>query len=88
MDDIALIHHDKEELQKMIDTTDDIAKRYHIKFGKEKSQIITIGKNVITTPTEIGELSLDNTNTYKYLGLTINNKGNLIDHLRKNKRQS
>ena len=34
MDDVALFHHDKEELQNMLDITDDIATRYHIKFGK------------------------------------------------------
>ena len=42
MDDVVLIHHDKEEIQKMLNITDDIAMRYHIKFGKEKSQILTV----------------------------------------------
>ena len=36
MADVVLIHHDKEEIQKMINITNEIAKRYHIKFGKEK----------------------------------------------------
>ena len=87
MDDVALIHHDKDELQKMLDITDDIAKRYHIKFGKEKSQILTIGKNESTPQggAEIGDLTLDNTATYKYLGMIVNNKGSLQDHLTKTK---
>ena len=28
----------------MLDITDEVSKRYHIKFGQEKSQTITIGK--------------------------------------------
>ena len=28
MDDVALFHHDREELQRMLDITDDIATRY------------------------------------------------------------
>ena len=39
MDDVALFHNDPKELQKMLDVTDDIAKRFHIKFGKEKGSI-------------------------------------------------
>ena len=37
MDDVVLIHHNKEEIQRMLNITDDIAKRYNIKFGKEES---------------------------------------------------
>ena len=37
MDDVVLIHHDKEELQEMLDTTNDIGKSFHIQFGKGKA---------------------------------------------------
>ena len=83
MDDVALIHNDHNELQKMLDTTDEIAKRYHIKFGKEKSQIITIGKSTINHNFHLGDQILDQTTNYKYLGMSINDKGNLEDHLNK-----
>ena len=74
MDDVALIHKNKNELQKMLNITDEIAKRYHIKFGQEKSQTITIGKTP-ETPFKLGQIDLENVTTYKYLGTTINNKG-------------
>ena len=45
MDDVVLIHHDKEELQKMLNTTNGIARRFHIKFGREKSRLLTIGND-------------------------------------------
>ena len=53
MDDVALIHHDKEELRRMLNTctTNELANIYHIKFGKEKSQSMTI--NGKTPNTEI-----------------------------------
>ena len=83
MDDVPLFHHDKEELQRMLDITDDIATRYHIKFGKEKSQVLTIGKTQTEPQFKLGQSPLDNTKTYQYLGMTINNKGNLTNHLKK-----
>ncbi len=84
MDDVALIHHDIEELQQMLDITDEIAKRYHIKFGKAKSQILTIGKTT-GAKLHLGDMELDQTNTYKYLGITLNNKGTMEDHITKTK---
>ena len=55
MDDIALIHHDDKELQNtcMLNITEEIAKRYSIKFSEAKSQTITIGKEP-TNPFNIG----------------------------------
>ena len=85
MDDVVLIHHDKEEIQKMLNITDDIAKRYHIKFGKEKSQILTIGSEEPTPNLTLGDEEMDSTTTYKYLGMTMNRKGNLEAHLKSTK---
>ena len=76
MDDVVLIHNDKEEIQKMLSITDDIAKRYHIKFGKEKSQILTIGNEKPTPNLMLGDEAMDSITTYKYLGITMNKKGN------------
>ena len=84
MDDVhvALIHKNKHELQKMLDITDEVSKRYHIKFGKEKSQSITIEKNQ-EPKFKLGNMVMDNTETYKYLRITINNKGTIQDHIQK-----
>ena len=69
MDDIALIHHDDKELQNMLNITEEFAKSYHIKCCEAKSQTITIG-------------TLMATKAFKYLGLTINNKGNMEEHIK------
>ena len=86
MDDVALIHQDKEELKKMLNTTSELANRYHIKFEKEISQSMTINGKTPNTEITIGDQVLEKTNTYKYLGMTINNKGNMDDHIKKDKR--
>jgi len=79
MDDVALIHNDTEELQHMLNITNETAKRYHIKFGTEKSQTLTLGK---TKPQlKLGEDILETTNKYKYLGIIMNDKGNMDDHI-------
>ena len=83
MDDVVLIHHDKEELQKMLNTTNDIARRFHIKFGREKSQLLTIGNAEPPPEMKLGNDVLDKTDTYRYLGMTINSSGNLESHINK-----
>ena len=44
MDDVLLLETRPKEKQELMDTTDKIAEKYHIKFGKEKSLSLTIGK--------------------------------------------
>ena len=81
MDDVVLIHHDKHIMQNMIDTTNEIANRYRIQFGQEKSKIMIVGKDKNDDKFKLGQMPLQKTDKYKYLGVTLNNKGNLSDHL-------
>lgn len=79
MDDVVLMHTDKIQMQHMLDVTYEIANRYRIKFGEAKSKTMTIGKeDAIFT---IGETNLEQTEAYTYLGVTINQKGNLKHHI-------
>jgi hypothetical protein len=80
MDDVALIHHEPNVLQNMLNITDDIAKRYHIKFGTEKSQVLTIGKPSEKNNFNLGNITLDNTDTYNYLGMILNSHGSSISN--------
>ena len=82
MDDIVLIHHDKHIMQNMIDTTNEIANRYRIQFGQEKSKIMIVGKDKDDDNFKLGQMPLQKTDKYKYLGVILNNKGNLSDHLK------
>ncbi len=93
MDDVALLHNDPVQLQKMLDTTNQIANKYRIKFGEEKSKVMIIkgdkppGKKGEETQQPyseqftVGEMNLSEATTYKYLGVTLNNKGTLTNHI-------
>ncbi len=76
-------------VQEMLDITNETAKKYRIEFSKEKSQVLVIGKNDIsqTENFRIGNLELEQTKTYKYLGETLNDKGNIDDHIKSIKRK-
>ena len=81
MDDVALIATEPNNLQKMLDTTNEIANRYHVEFGEPKSKILKIGKDKITPEFKLGQTTLKYTEKYKYLGEIFNKKGNLSDHI-------
>ena len=88
MDDVALISSDTYELQKMLNIIHDIACRYHIEFGAAKSKILKIGGGKNKPNLYLGEMKLDYTDTYKYLGETLNHKGNMENHIPEIKRKT
>ena len=74
---------DIEELKKQINIINEIATKYKIVFGKDKSGILTIGKQKEKINLKMGEMELKNFNDYKYLGIYYNKKGNLENHIKK-----
>ena len=50
-------------------------------FGKEKSKVMKMGSSV-QTELKLGDMEIEETDKYKYLGEIINNKGNLEDHIK------
>ena len=81
VDDVALITSDKEEMQRMLNIVDDIAKRYHIEFGKDKSKALKIGGKPENSTFKLGDMEIEYTNKYKYLGCIQNDKNNMKDHI-------
>ena len=81
MDDVVLINTNRNTLQEMLDITYKVASRYRIKFGSQKSKVLTIGKPDNYKTLTIGNTELEETETYKYLGMTLNNKGTLQNHI-------
>ena len=82
MDDVALIASNRTDMQKMLDITDRTAKEYHIKFGEEKSKVLKMGKSTTEEQFTLGDLKLEYTEKYKYLGITLNNKNNMSDQIK------
>ena len=87
MDDVVLIHNDPEKLQTMLDKTYDVASKYRIKFGDEKSKSMIIQGSKKDADTQdkatfrIGSKELAEESTYKYLGITLNNTATLANHI-------
>ena len=84
MDDVALIANEPSHMQKMLDITHEIASRYRIKFGEEKSKTIKMPNRKTTQTQEkfkLGDMTIEYTDKYKYLGIISNNKNNLKDHI-------
>ena len=80
MDDVALIHNNRDE--RMLDSTEEVAQKYHLKFGKEKSQVLRINPKNSDNKARLGDMELDNTDKYKYLGMHMTKKGTLYEHLK------
>ena len=58
--------------------------KFHIKFSKEKSNILIIGKkHQQNNQFMINNGELEETSAYKYLGITFNITGNLQDLFKK-----
>ena len=81
MDDVLILETRVKEKQTLLDITNKVAKKYHIKCRKEKSQTITIGNPEEKPQFKLGQMDLDITHKYKYLGEMINNKMNLKDQI-------
>ena len=82
MDDVLLLETKPKEKQKLLDITEKVAEKYHIKFGKEKSQSLTIGKTNEQPKFTLGQMQVEPTEKYKFLGEMVNEKLNLKDQLK------
>ena len=82
MDDVLLIAPETKMMDEMLKTTNHIASIYHIEFGQAKSNVMKVGKRGNKEEMEMGQMKMDYTKKYKYLGLTQNETNNLEDHLR------
>ena len=48
------------------------ANTYRIQFGQEKSKLLIIGKDNTNPTIKLGDMTIDPSETYKYLGETLN----------------
>ena len=83
VDDIAIMKDKYKDLQEMLDTVYEISQRYRIKYGLSETKHLIIGDDNETEKTiRLGEDILEKVETYKYLGVLYNKKGNLDDHIK------
>ena len=84
MDDVALITDKKAEIQELLNITQEIASKYHIEFGAEKTKCMVIGSNYKPS-LKIGNMEIKTTNKYKYLGEIIQDKMSLENNISENR---
>ena len=88
VDDVANITTNSKELQKTLDITYETSNIYHVEYGKSKSntQIIKTQKRKRKDQTKeelkLGDIPLEMTDKYKYLGYIQNTKNNNEDHIK------
>ena len=46
MDDVCLVHYDFAKLQKILNITNHVARKYHVEFGAAKCKVVKIGKGI------------------------------------------
>ena len=74
MDDVALVHEEREEIQKMMNSINHIARTYHVEFGAPKCKVVKNGPGP-KSQILLNAQPLEEVKAYKYLRDMINNKG-------------
>ena len=82
VDDVAIITNNIKDQKTMLQITEEIADKYRIKFGENKTKLLQIGKKQEAHTLTINNFKIENTANYKYLGETINTKNNIDDHIK------
>ena len=74
VDDVAIITNNIEDQQTLLSITNNTANKYRIQFGQEKFKLLIIGKSNTNPTIKLGDMTIDPSETYKYLGETLNTK--------------
>ena len=68
-DDIALLSHSKNDMDKLLETCASFAKRWRFKFGLDKCKVLVVGDQ--KTYQLDNEQPIDQASEYEYLGITV-----------------
>lgn len=98
MDDIVLTADSAEQLQEMLNIMDTFANKWHLVFNQQKSKIMIVKRPSIYEPNhtsrlqkrpskktntwKLGQLTLDETSEYTYLGEVLTDNGSLLPHIK------
>ena len=88
MDDVVLVAETETALQEMLTITHEVADKYHIVFGKEKSKVMIMNKRRTANTLKLGDMELETTDKYKYLGEIINKNKTSKDQLEEARRKA
>ena len=80
MDDLIMLTTEKKEMQQMLNITNDTSGPNHLEYGSSKSQA-QAGDKMEKVKFNLGEMELEYTDKYKYLGYMQNTKNNQDDQI-------
>ena len=75
VDDVVSCVEGMEKQKNMLKIIDNFTKKNKLKWGKEKCKVMKIGKRTQQTEWNLGEIKIENCDSYKYLGDIISNNG-------------
>ena len=84
-DDIVLLAESRKDLQQMMDLVASYAKKWRFEINPKKSQVMVAGTKWAPRNIQwkMGGLHLEQTKSYKYLGLEITRTGSWSKHIKK-----
>ena len=77
-DDIVLIAKNENDLELLLQIAANFADKWSLSFNEKKSQVLVMGKRLSSKMWQLGNKYIQETNSYKYLGVYINRQ--LKDH--------
>ena len=77
-DDIVLIAKNDKDLELLLQIAANFADKWSLSFNEKKSQVLVMGKRLSPKMWQLGNKYIQETNSYKYLGVYINRQ--LKDH--------
>jgi hypothetical protein len=84
--DIVLFADTDQHLQDMLDVANQFATKWGMKYNSKKSQVLVVGSKYSNKCWSLGNDSISETKTYKYLGVIINKQlkdnNHIQDHLK------
>ena len=81
-DDIVLIGQNEQQLNLMLGIADRFARKWDLKYNSKKSKVLIVGKRISDKKWQLGTMSLDETNCYKYLGVILNRQMKDGNHIK------
>ena len=75
-DDLILLSHTKDDLQKKLDILEDYCKTWKLNINEKKTKVMVFnrGNKLIKTDIRLNNAALENVKTFKYLGFSISAK--------------
>ncbi len=80
INDVILADMNEKRFQRILDITDTTANKYHIEYRAPKHNVINISQKENKPKFILGNMELEYTDSYKYLGFIQNTK-NMKTHL-------